>query len=196
MEERQKKFLFGAIAVGVVGAGVLWARSASAKGLTGEPYVLEMFKTKTYRVVSIPPDQSVVEPVYSGTGPTLMEWAISEQKKGQLILVPVGYYAGTMSVSPSQILSVDQRLGGFIVQSGLFKVLPSQVQKPKTSTGAMGEPEFPWAKVALGVAALGVVGGGAYYLKARSDEQAAAPVSETDRIAEDYLRRLRAAGSY
>lgn len=194
MDDRQKKMLLGALALGVVGAGVLWAGSASAKGLTGEAYVLQMFKTKTYKVVSIPPDQSVVEPVYSGSGPTLMEWAISEQKKGQLILVPVGYYSGTMAVSPSQILSVDQRLGGFIVQSGLFKVLPSQVAK--TSTGAEGDSEFPWGKVAIGVAALGVVGGGAYYFKAMSEEKAMAPASETDRIAEAYLRQLRAAGNY
>lgn len=194
MDDRQKKMFLGALALGVVGAGVLWAGSASAKALTGEAYVLQMFRSKTYKVVSVPPDQSVVEPVYDGSGPTLMEWAIAEQRKGQLILVPVGYYSGTMAVSPSQILSVDQRLGGFIVQSGLFKVLPSQVAK--TSTGAAGESEFPWGTVAIGVAALGVVGGGAYYLKTKSEEQAMAPVSETDRIAEAYLRQLRAAGSY
>ena len=65
------------------------------------------------------------------------------------------------------------------------------------STGAAGDEPFPWGTVAVGVAALGVVGGGAYYLKTRSEEQAAMPAaSETDRIAEAYLQQLRAAGSY
>lgn len=185
MEDVHKKVLLGALAVGVVGAGVFWATSASAKGLTGVAYVLQMFRTKSYKVLPSTPDMPMVEPQFDAPGPTLLSWAIAEQKKGRAVLVPAGYYAGTMAVSPSQIVSLDQRLANFFSQSGLFKVLP-KVDESGASTGADPAPgEFPWEKVAIGAAVLGVLGGGAYYLnKSKSG------------VSDDYVRQLVAARPY
>lgn len=99
--------------------------SSAAPATTGEPFVREMMGKVSYRKLSIAvASMDMVEPMESSTGPRLIDWVRSEQARGRAVLVPAGYYSGTMNVSPSQIVSTDEATSSALEQLGVFKKLP------------------------------------------------------------------------
>jgi hypothetical protein len=171
--ETNKKVAVGLAALGVMGAaGLYYAKSAAAKAVSGEPYVLQMLKTTGYRVLPIAAsnEMSMVEPDPSSKGLKLYDWVAAEQKKGRAVLIPAQYYQGTMSASPSQIVSVDQRFGAGMTALGIFKLAPSLVT-PAVKTGdafavgATSAPNVPSSKqLAIGAAVAAVAIGSTVYV--------------------------------
>lgn len=173
--ETNKKVAVGLAALGVMGAaGLYYAKSAAAKAVSGEPYVLQMIKTVGYRVlpVSASTEMSMVDPDTSSKGPKLYDWIVAEQKKGRAVLIPAQYYQGTMSASPTQIVSVEQRLGAAMTALGIFKVAPSLVAAPKVGaaivTGADAAQQGPLiptvGQLAVGAAVAAVAIGSTVYI--------------------------------
>lgn len=170
--ETNKKVAVGLAALGVMGAaGLYYAKSAAAKAVSGEPYVLQMLKTTGYRVLPIAAsnEMSMVEPDPSSKGLKLYDWVVAEQKKGRAVLIPAQYYQGTMSASPSQIVSVDQRFGAGMTALGIFKLAPSLVVAAKTgdafAVGAAPSPSVPSAmQLGIGAAVAAVAIGSTVYV--------------------------------
>lgn len=177
MDDRRKKVLLvgGAATLAAIGIGVLWTSSAKASSLKGEPYVIAMIKMYGYEtVVTTAPDMPVIQPdVTSKSGPKIIDWIDAEQRKGRTVVIPSGYYQGTMNVSPSQIMSVDAALGPVFEASGVFKVCKPvagyMTKKSSDSTGAesasaAGAAPFDWTRFLIGTAGAAAITYGAVKL--------------------------------
>lgn len=170
MDDRRKKMLLigGAATIAAVGIGVLWSSSAKAASLKGEPYVIAMIKMYGYEtVITTTPDMPTIQPdVTSKSGPKIIDWIDGEQKKGRAVVIPAGYYQGTMNVSPSQIMSIDPMLGSVFEASGVFKICKPVsayiTKKLVDSTGGEDASStqaapFDWKRFALGTAGVAAI---------------------------------------
>lgn len=170
MDDRRKKMLLigGAATIAAVGIGVLWSSSAKAASLKGEPYVIAMIKMYGYEtVITTTPDMPTIQPdVASKSGPKIIDWIDAEQKKGRAVVIPAGYYQGTMNVSPSQIMSIDPMLGSVFEASGVFKICKPVstyiTKKLVDSTGGEDASStktapFDWKRFALGTAGVAAI---------------------------------------
>jgi len=124
MEQGTRRVI--AIGLGVAAASAIAFAVGNARAAKkgGEPFVLQWMRTVGYRQLPVAvPDMPMVDPDSSSKGPRLIEWVMSEQARGRNIMVPSVYYQGLTTGSPSQIVSVDPRVGDAIASLGVFKKL-------------------------------------------------------------------------